>query len=774
MVASGSRLVQGLLSVLCAVAVEAKNYSAYRLRLAHGSNAPLDPYKQGSIATWRVEELVFASDAACQKPLALKKGIASAGATKAMLAFDGNRLTHWAHECITGEDPVDQCRASFTEGAWLGVELHSSAAVKCIALDSSMALKGLVLDGWAASNEKWLALQEFGQLPKADSSPVKLQRLWGGACGDTSVNDASSGSMNSLSGNLGSQVWVPSCESGTQWRFISAEPTKSWVVFELELHRDIMCRDRAPDGVPMTSDDNPEAARRFQDSQLSTGWSASCTGGAGKPPCEKDQLWVGLSFPRSEGIACVQIFQSHESEEGETFGAFALSMWDGESWVVRQEFISVVSAQWSYLSPQSEVRFTRWRLINNAKVEKSWSVHELIFTRDAVCSERIPGGMAISSGVDAYKAFDGNKDTVWVSQCQDCGPNVAYLGQHFEVPALVRCVSLQQGGDKDYMPSSVALEMWDNETSPNFIWRRMRIFPMLVAGLNKLSPWWGVSGTRFQVSNLEPAPGGWRVAEIRLFSDFDCRDRVLGMGFSSDTDPADAERGMDGDVSTFWHASCCPKLSIEDSCLNCDSAGAWIGIIATENTTVNCMQIIQKGVRQPRGPLHFATTGISLKGWDGITYAEIYEWKNLPGDDWVELSVGREHLANSISCKVNEEWERCNATGWNCSRYKEELMCNETYQSDVDCGGIEMAFACKEACCLCGKANSGHCPKEDAEDAGLPAWLIPLSGALGGLFLLSCSFCGIGWKRRSCHHRKGCHKLCHCLDRCMRRHHSGS
>jgi hypothetical protein len=369
----------------------------------------------------------------------------------------------------------------------------------------------------------------------------------------------------------------------------------------------------------------------------------------------------------------------------------------------------------------------------------------------------------VSSTIDGEKAFDQNPDTVWVSQCSPCNPDMAYIGQMFEVPALVRCVHLFQGGDKAYMPSSARLEMWDNATG-SFTWRQVRLFKMLVEGHNRLSPWWGVSGTRFRVSNLDAAPGGWRVAELRLFSDPDCFERVSGMGYSSDIDPADAARAFDGDVSTFWHASCCPKLSVDEECLECDGIGAWLGIITIQNTTVNCMQVIQTGIKQPRGPVSFATTEIALQGWSGNQYELIYEWKYIPGDDWVELSVGRDHSADSVSCKNNADWERCNATGFNCSRYKEEDMCNETYQSDQDCGGVEMSFACKEACCLCGAANSGHCPREIVEEAGLPVWVIPLAAGGGALLLLALLIGGVGWKRRSCHHMRGCRGSCLRLD----------
>lgn len=50
------------------------------------------------------------------------------------------------------------------------------------------------------------------------------------------------------------------------------------------------------------SDDRPEPARRLHDGLMSTAWTASCTAGAGVGPCGENQLWVGLSFPRSEGI----------------------------------------------------------------------------------------------------------------------------------------------------------------------------------------------------------------------------------------------------------------------------------------------------------------------------------------------------------------------------------------------------------------------------------------------------------------------------------------
>merc|ERR1711937_488055 len=119
----------------------------------------------------------------------------------------------------------------------------------------------------------------------------------------------------------------------------------------------------------------------------------------------------------------------------------------------------------------------------------------------------------------------------------------------------------------------------------------------------------------------------------------------------------------------------------------------------------------------------------------GERFTTVSEWEGIPGDEWVELKVGVAYSADAVNCKDNNEWEKCNSTGWNCTYYKDMDMCNETFLDDVDCGGVSLSFACQEACCLCGENNADHCPKEAEKEAGLPFFVIPVAAGGGGTML---------------------------------------
>eukprot|EP00913_Durusdinium_trenchii_P025278 g23730.t1 len=103
------------------------------------------------------------------------------------------------------------------------------------------------------------------------------------------------------------------------------------------------------------------------------------------------------------------------------------------------------------------------------------------------------------------------------------------------------------------------------------------------------------------------------------------------------------------------------------------------------------------------------------------------------------MGVGRDiaALGAARGCSDFPEWNRCNASAWNCSRYQLEERCNET--DDSDCEGITMELACKASCCLCGADNPASCGAQGGSDE-LPPWVIPV--AAGGGSLLLCFFIG--------------------------------
>lgn len=839
----------GIAVLLSLAEVEADDvYAAYRVRLSQGRTLPAQPFDTRISGLWQVIELVFSADPACATAVPVKRAAASVGEVsgRAEFAFDGNPLTSWNMSCVFGEDAVARCQSSWQDGAWIGAELEEAVAIRCIALRHNVAAVGLSLDAWVAGTSSWAVLQEFGPVRSWDGGYIHLRRLSGGAC-----DEASQALASSQDSPL--ESWVPACLQSSQWRLVADEATASWAVYEFELYRDDTCRQRARDsegcegkaclGVVIASDDRPTPAQRFHDGLMETAWTASCMEGAGKGSCLGGRLWVGLSFLHEEDIQCVRIFQSF-SPVGESQAKFSLHSWDGSDWKSMQEFTGVESGAWSTLSQRVQGSATRWRLVNDATVSAAWAVHELSFARDPVCSDPIQGGIPFSSAFESRQAFDGNVDSVWVSQCAPCKPGAAFLGLSFEWPSVVRCVSLWQGSEdlisasqgqrpRSYMSSSVRLEVWDNVTASGYDWSLVRRYARLIGGLQRLSEDWGAPFSQFRVSNRNRALGGWRVAEIRLFSDPSCLSRLQvdrafgekgqenlerfdGMGFtadgniafSSDGNAADAERAFDLDVQTFWHADCCRTAKTNVECLGCERSDAWVGVILQTklNDTVRCMQMIQTGEKQSRGAAKFAAEGISLEYWSGQTWELSFDWFEIPEEEWVELIVGRSNSKDAQVCKDMDDWKRCdegadepyfmgpnntiinwtfwnesNMSGnlsngtwiwpeiWNCSRYRFSEMCNESYRDDLDCGGLQMRIACRESCCLCGAGNSEHCFEEDEGNTRFPPWAIPAAAGGAGWFVLCCCCSSCCWKRRTCHKRRGCKRCCRCLDRCARR-----
>lgn len=740
-------------------------YTAYRLRLSQGTSPPADLYGDaggGTPATyaWEVQELVFTSDLACESVLPTTgAAIASVGSVAAFpdLAFDADIGTAWRAGCVAGVDATQACRDSWLEGAWIGAQFDEPVVVQCIRLHHDGALSGLTLESWSTSQSSWIQLQAYG--PVNGTVEVELSRLQGGTC-----------SEGALSPPNASVPRAPLCEPYTQWRLLAPGEEIAWSVYEMELYSDALCHSRIEGGSPISSDGRLDVVTRFADGHVSTAWTAPCA-----TDCAAGSLWVGFSFQAAEFASCVRIYQEHSAGSTRD-AAFLLEAWNGDSWeqVLNASYDSVMTREWSFIPKRRGETGTLWRVVNDAEVQESWAIQELKFFADDLCTQRLTGGIPISSGDPHHQtlwaslAFDEDMSTAWVSDCGPCPPGGAHVGLSFGETRDVRCTVLTQALDSLYHPDSLRLESW---SEPDAAWTAVASFSGLMGGTQQLTSMWGASRSRFVIANADVAAGGWRVAEIRLYSDQDCASRVNGFSYSSEGDPADASRAFDLNVNTFWHASCCRTGDSVDSC-SCQKSQAWVGFILLENTTVQCVQMIQTGWVQPLGDMLFVTSKVALLEWDGVQFTTLYEWRHIPGDEWVELSVGRERTALGVNmgCRDIIDWERCNLSGWNCSYYRSNDMCNATFQSETDCGGIDMSLACRASCCLCGAdQNQAHCGSAAIIEEQIP-WgqIIMVTGLSFSAVVVLCCCCQ-SWKRRWCHERKGCRQCCKCLDVMARR-----
>lgn len=738
-----------------------ENYTAYRLRLSEGIEPPEDLYGNAddgapSTYAWEVRELTFTSNLSCSGALPIASAIASVGGAAGLpsLAFDSDNTTAWRAGCQAGVDATQECRDSWMDGAWLGAQFNEPVSVQCILLHHDGAPIGLTLESWDGS--AWIQLQSYG--PVNGSAMVELSRLQGGTCSSAPVAAHTSGLPR-----------APLCEPYTQWRLVAPGNQSAWAVYEMELYADALCHSRVNGGSPISSDGRMDVVTRFADGHLSTAWTAPCAN-----DCAEGSLWAGFSFQVPENVTCVRLYQELVAEFTEE-SQYVLEVWNGSDWAQELSggYASVVSREWSYVPPRVGENGSMWRLVNHAQVYESWAVHEVLFFSDAMCTQRLTGGVPISSddpyrqGVWAPMAFDGDASTAWLSNCGPCSVGGAFIGLSFGSGREVRCTQLVQAEDMEYRPESVSLETW---SQPEADWVSVATYSDLLGGPQLLTSVWGASSTRFAITNTAVAPEGWRVAEIRFFEDTECTLPITGYGYSSEEDPADAMRAFDLDTKTFWHASCCGAVGTE-SC-TCQASDAWVGYMLLRATTVQCVHLMQTGWAQTLGETLFVTSRVALLSWDGATFVVLYDWADVPSDEWVELSIGTAPtaLGSRRGCKDMIGWERCNDSGWNCSYVFLNDLCGEEYQSEVDCFGNSMAFACRESCCLCSEGNPAHCGATGDSGTGL-VWLmdavvIAIPAAAGLVVLLGC--CQL-WKRRLCHERKGCRRCCRCLDCLSRR-----
>mmetsp|Transcript_139164 Transcript_139164/g.444651 ORF Transcript_139164/g.444651 Transcript_139164/m.444651 type:complete len:972 (-) Transcript_139164:17-2932(-) len=618
----------------------------------------------------------------------------------------------------------------------------------------------------------------------------------------------------------------PTCAPRTQWRVLALENLTSWSMNELELYSDPACLDRIDQVVPTTPGSKPSMARLFNDGSSATAWETLCiSGGCGGP----GSLWAGLAFDQPLDVKCLRFLQARSlsangsSVAGGAGGAgssglpqegFALEVWDGQQWDFIQHLPDVPDDQWFTWTNNTSLHM--WRVVNDSPIQRAWAVFELTFMSDPECQRPIEGGKPLSSdeplrmASQTVKAFDGQTDTAWLAACSPCATSGAYIGQMFDAAKVPRCIDVTLASDPQYRPTALRLEYWANAT---FGWKAVSTFWDLIGGRQRLTTSWRRPGSRFAIRNSALASGGWRIAEVRFYEDPDCLKQAHGLMFSNEGDAADAARGSDSDVATFFHADCCaqkPALE-QEVCSGCQSGESLLGVdFITNDTSIQCLQLIQGGVAQLRGSPMFSTERVTLLRWSGFAFDEVYTWEALPMNEWALLGVGRQRsaLGSGLGCNDLEGWEKCsmgpssepNATAlasafsaliitsnasslsgsalgengsealqWMCSTYKRLGLCNESYLEDADCGGLTMRVACRASCCLCADSNPEHCRTGVVIDDALPPWFFLVVGGGGGALLICVLISAVSWKVKCCHGTKLCGSCCRIVDRCMRR-----
>lgn len=119
---------------------------------------------------------------------------------------------------------------------------------------------------------------------------------------------------------------------------------------------------------------------------------------------------------------------------------------------------------------------TQWRLMNLDAVTYGWTLGELRFFSDPLCTELVAGFdtkvtrkatappyYPIASGSrngPPEQGFDGQTWTEWRSECYMCDEQVAWLGVVFSTPVVVQCFEVWQWGSREYLSAGVELQRW--------------------------------------------------------------------------------------------------------------------------------------------------------------------------------------------------------------------------------------------------------------------------------------------------------------------------
>lgn len=285
----------------------------------------------------------------------------------------------------------------------------------------------------------------------------------------------------------------------------------AWVVHEVKMYFTDTC-DEASLLEPGDVTDIYDTGTRLEtalytagpyamDNVLWTNWTADCmvqlggcaaktqgvgidiafTEGYAKAVAEKENVWSVLG-PLLEAITvkCIQIWQSDDVYEKcddiSIVNGFLEEGTETEEWRYEEvmTFYAVSGGAWSRRPAAID---TLWRLQNVQETLGPWSLNEVEFYEDYLCTFKLRGATfsigsdktsGVNPGVYAERnAFDGNVSTFWISKCypipgslapiiwgdglrfDGCEPEQGFIGMEFEVATTVRCVRLFQTEPRD-------------------------------------------------------------------------------------------------------------------------------------------------------------------------------------------------------------------------------------------------------------------------------------------------------------------------------------
>eukprot|EP00931_Biecheleriopsis_adriatica_P025063 TRINITY_DN15489_c0_g1_i1.p1 TRINITY_DN15489_c0_g1~~TRINITY_DN15489_c0_g1_i1.p1 ORF type:complete len:2718 (-),score=458.01 TRINITY_DN15489_c0_g1_i1:101-8230(-) len=623
---------------------------------------------------WRVAEFKVYKDPLCildgteSNPLSSGFRLPVDGADK---FADGLARTEWGADCSDSEG------CPLVRKYWIGVEMHHKAQE---AKEGNFFVRCFKL--WQS------------ELPHQQVSSLQIQ-VWNGEFYELSPL-TETGSTQDFGGGVWSR---PISTHMTRWRIMPIEEEdRQWRLLEIELYADSRCTERLPRtgvgaGGPEVLSSGYQAlvtgfrriekgrlwseAEQFSDGNLTSGLLLT------HKPSMNRSAYAGVDFlSLAVFVRCVRLMQG--SMPLEYVHSLKMEIWDGGVWKEGDPELSKVEVNFDGLGGAGWQRRpadpgSMWRLENGAVVPEGWALYEAEIYGTATCEDNLFSGEIIASGYAPpledhghKKAFDGDTETAWHSQCAPvedkhrpdgfkstltykfkvgCEISDAWIGidlgtKKRAANQVAKCVRIFQVGYEPMQSHTVLVSKWDGAkwvqqwslgglggsawdqrpAAANSMWRIHHIS-------HKDTPCKG------QLSRENTRP--WGIADLKFYTDDNCEDEVTSKGVpicsgsiehytASVTDQPffNVSRINDDDQLTTWAANCqTGPIGVDSKRTNCSRA--WVGYdFLGEALDIRCMKVVQSRLESAK--CCDAAASVELQRWNGWEWVEATWYRTPP------------------------------------------------------------------------------------------------------------------------------------------------
>jgi len=287
-----------------------------------------------------------------------------------------------------------------------------------------------------------------------------------------------------------------------------------------------------------------------------------------------------------------------------------------------------------------------WRLLCDSGTVGRWWIKEIEFHSEGLCLNAITQYRStISSGSYSASypesaAFDENRDTFWVSDCQHCTPSRAWIGIDFGSQVSVSCVKLVQHESTIQQCTRLILQysddalFWNERHRYGFGGYSLKAEEELVSEIDiqendedlfppqRQALWW-------RVTCMDTLQHQWGIFELDFYDDAECTNS-LRRGKKSIVHSRGSswlpENAFDYREDTLWLTGCGRCYNDGTDCDPCDKGKAYLGVEFKKLVIVKCLKIQQMQPGQGGCAtirLQFSTTGIGTNWLIRDTFEEV-------------------------------------------------------------------------------------------------------------------------------------------------------